>query len=138
MATRAEVERLLRRLLHAGRLRGFPKNPDQRDTVLAVVASGLIRRHAYNERTINEYLIDWLASVHAVVDHVTLRRRMVDCGFLKRTMDGSRYLLNYPRVANILGEPVLDVDVGAVLEDVLTEREARKFAACRRSGVRQP
>ncbi len=130
MTTRNEVERLLRRLLHAGRLRGFPRNPVHRDTVLAVAASGLIRRHAYTEPKINEYLIEWLASVHALVDHVTLRRRLVDCGFLKRTTNGSRYLLNYPRVAGILGDPTLEVDAGAMLEDILAEREARKLAAC--------
>ena len=53
---------------------------------------------------------------------------MVDCGFLKRTRDGSRYLLNYGRVAGVLGDPAPRVDAGAILDRILREREARKLA----------
>ena len=128
MTALEEAEDLLRKLLRPGRLQGFPSHPDRRDTVLAVAAGALMRRHPYGEKEINELLIDWLKSVRARIDHVTLRRRMVDCGFLKRTRDGSRYLLNYGRVAGVLGDPAPRVNAGAILDGILREREARKLA----------
>ena len=104
-ATRQDVEGLLHRLLHTGSLQGFPKRPEHRDILLAVAAMTLIRRRPYAEPEVNEILLEWLASVRGAIDHVTLRRRMVDCGFLRRTRDGSRYFLDYGRVAGILGNP---------------------------------
>jgi len=121
------VEALFRRLLHSGRFAGFPRNPEHLDTVLAVAAGGLIRRRSYAEQEVNEVLTEWLGSVGAGLDHVTLRRRMVDCGFLKRATDGSRYFLNYPKVAGVLGDPPFEVDAGTILDDIAYEREARRW-----------
>ena len=131
MTSGEDAEDLLRRLLRPGRLQGFPSHPHRLDTVLAVAAGGLVRRHPYAEEEANELLIDWLASVRARIDHVTLRRRMVDCGFLKRTRDGSRYLLNYGRVAGVLGDPAPRIDAGEILASVLAERASRKLAHSR-------
>ena len=123
-----DAEGLFRRILRSGRLLGFPRHPRRLDIVLAVAAGGLVRRHPYAEAEVNELLVDWLASVRARIDHVTLRRRMVDCGFLKRTRDGSRYLLNYGRVAGVLGDPAARIDAGAILDGILRARESRKLA----------
>ena len=123
-----DAEGLFRKILRSGRLQGFPSHPHRLDLVLAVATGGLVRRHPYAEGEVNEVLIDWLESVRARIDHVTLRRRMVDCGFLKRTRDGSRYLLNYGRVAGVLGDPAPHVDAGAILDGILRERESRKLA----------
>ena len=120
------VEELFRRLLQSGKLQGFPTHPDELDAVLAVAAGCLTRRRPYAEWEINDSLSDWLASVRAKIDHVTLRRRMVDYGFLMRRMDGSVYFLNYGRVAEVLGDPAVDVDAGAIGDDVRRDREARK------------
>ena len=135
MNTREHVEALFRRLLQSGRLEVLPRNPEHLDTMLAVAAGGLIRHRPHAESEVNEVLADWLRSVRADIDHVTLRRRMVDCGFLKRTADGSRYFLNYGRVAGVLGDPAIEVDVGAVADDVLFERESRKHVYLRQAGV---
>ena len=132
MNTREDVEALFRRLLQSGQFEGLPKNPDHLDTVLAVAAGGVARRRPHAEPEINEVLIDWLESVGSDVDHVTLRRRMVDCGFLKRTTNGSRYFLSYGRVAGVLGDPAIAVDVSTIAHDVLRERTARKQAYLRR------
>lgn len=72
-----DAEDLLRRILRSGRLQAFPTHPHRLDTVFAIAAGGLVRRRPYSECEINEVLIDWLASVRARIDHVTLRRRMV-------------------------------------------------------------
>ena len=132
-ATRETVEGLFRRLLQSGQLQGFPKHPSQRDTVLAVAAAALTRRRPYPEWEINEALAGWLDSVRADIDHVTLRRRMVDLGFLKRRADGSVYFLNYGRVAEVLGDPAVEVDAAAILDDILRERGARRRAYAKRT-----
>lgn len=132
MSTRQNVEALFRRLLQSGRLEGFPRNPKRLEMMLAVATGGLARRRPHTESEVNEVLSDWLASARADIDHVTMRRRMVDCGFLKRTTDGSRYFLNYGRVAGVLGDPAIEVDVGALADDILFERESRKYVHMRK------
>ena len=120
------VERFLRRFFRSGSFAAFPTHFRDLDVLLAVAASTLIRRRPYAEPEINEVLIEWLESVHGSLDHVTLRRRMVDVGFLKRTVNGSRYFLNYGRVAEVLGDPAVEVDAGAIMDEILRDRETRK------------
>ena len=126
--TPQDTETLLRNLLQTGALQSLPSNPLILDTVLAVATGGFVRQRPYAEREVNDLLSAWLASVHARIDHVTLRRRMVDLGFLKRTRDGSRYYLNVGRVAGILGSGVVEIDAGAITDDIVRGREARKKA----------
>lgn len=132
MDNRERIETSLRRLLGTGRFESFPKHPDHLDSILAVAAGRLHRRRPYAEWEINEALGEWLLSVRSPVDHVTLRRRMVDLGFLKRTRDGSRYFLNYGRLAGVLGDPAAEIDAGAIVDDLVREREERKQAHIRR------
>ncbi len=120
------VETVLRRILRSGSLEAFPTHPADLDVVLAVAAVTLMRRRPYNEQEINAALVDWLESVQGWMDHVTLRRRMVDLGFLKRTVNGSRYFMNYGRVVEVLGDPAVELDAGAIVRGVLREREERK------------
>ena len=130
--TPQDTETLLRNLLQTGALQSLPANPHVRDTVLAVAAGGLVRQRPYAEREVNDVLSAWLASVRAVIDHVTLRRRMVDLGFLKRTRDGSRYYLNLGRVVATLGSAEAKIDAGAIADDIVRGREARKKAYLQR------
>lgn len=132
-APRGDIETLFRNLLQTGALQALPTNPHVRDTVLAVATGGLARQRPYAEREVNDVLSAWLTSVRATIDHVTLRRRMVDLGFLKRTTDGSRYYLNFGRVAAILGDGAVGVDAGAIADDIVRGREARKRAYRQRS-----
>lgn len=120
------VETALRRILRSGSLEAFPTHPKDLDAVLAVAAVTLMRRRPYSEQEINAALTDWLESVHGWMDHVTLRRRMVDLDFLKRTVNGSRYFMNYGRVVEVLGDPALELDAGAIVREVMRERKERK------------
>lgn len=120
------VETALRRILRSGSLEAFPTHPKDLDAVLAVAAVTLMRRRPYSEQEINAALTDWLESVHGWMDHVTLRRRMVDLDFLKRTVNGSRYFMNYGRVVEVLGDPALELDAGAIVQEVMRERKERK------------
>ncbi|MCY4214635.1 MAG: DUF2087 domain-containing protein [Gammaproteobacteria bacterium] len=121
-------EAVLRNLLRTGALQGLPTHPQVLDTLLAVASGGLARQRPYAEREVNETLLAWLESARAKVDHVTLRRRMVDLGFLKRTADGSRYYLNFGRVRRVLGDGAVEIDVGAMVDEIARQRAARKNA----------
>ncbi len=122
------AEAVLRNLLRTGALQGLPTHPQALDTLLAVAAGGLARQRPYAEWEVNEILSAWLESAYTKVDHVTLRRRMVDLGFLKRTKDGSRYYLNFGRVRGVLGDGAVEIDVGAMADEIARERAARKNA----------
>lgn len=126
--TPADIDALLRNLLQTGALQALPTNPRVRDAVLAVATGGLVRQRPYAEREVNDVLSAWLESVRATIDHVTVRRRMVDLGFLKRTRDGSRYYLNVGRVAAILGDGAVKIDAGAITDEIVRGRETRKKA----------
>ena len=130
-----KVRDILQRLLRHGRLDAFPTHPEHLDALLATAAAGFARRRPYAEREVNDLLIDWLASVRARPDHVSLRRRMVDCGFLKRSRDGARYFLNYGRLAGVLGDPAAAVDAAAILADRVRELAARKAARAGATGA---
>ncbi|MYH14862.1 MAG: DUF2087 domain-containing protein [Gammaproteobacteria bacterium] len=123
-----DTETLLRNLLRTGTLQRLPTHPQALDTLLAVATGGLARQRPYAEPEVNEVLSAWLESVRATVDHVTLRRRMVDLGFLKRTRDGSRYYLNFGRVTGVLEDPTVEVEASALIADIVLEREARRNA----------
>ncbi len=129
----AGVENILRRIFQSGSFRAFPSHRRDLDVLLAVAANTLTRRYAYAEPEINASLIAWLESIGAGLDHVTVRRRMVDLGFLKRTVNGSRYFLNYGRVAEVLGDPAVDIDAGKLMADIVRTREARKRIHAARS-----
>lgn len=113
-ATPDELEQALARALVTGSLRRIPRNPRHRELVLAVVCLALQRRRPYDERALNEHLSARLAMLRATVDHVTCRRYLVDLGFLKRDRAGSRYFLNYPRLASTLSE-----EAAAALDSML-------------------
>ncbi len=60
---------------------------------------------------------------------------MVDYGFLMRRMDGSVYFLNYGRVAEVLGDPAVEIDAGAINDEILRHRQLRKQSRLRGTWV---
>lgn len=92
------VWQVLCKSLPEGRLQRIPRNPAHRDIVLAILAMHLERRYPYAETELNEVLEQALSGMHAKVDHVTCRRYLVDCGFLRRNRPGTRYFLVFPRL----------------------------------------
>lgn len=101
-----DVSKVLAKVLASGQLNRIPRHPDHRDVVLALLCLHLRRRYPYPEPELNELLIGELARLRARVDHVTARRYMVDCGFLKRDRAGQRYFLNYPKLEGALASDV--------------------------------
>lgn len=101
------VDKILRKVLIQGGLQRMPRNPAHCDVILALVSRNMQRRYPYTEIELNTYLADALAELRASVDHVTCRRYLVDCGFVKRDRAGERYFLNYLRLKEAVVSDVL-------------------------------
>ena len=121
------VAEALQPVLRRSFLQRIPKHPERRDVLLALVSAGLQRRKMYTEVEINTYLGERLAVMRAQVDHVTLRRYMVDCGFVKRDRAGNRYILNYPKLEETLSSEAREA-ASALIAAALESGERRHRA----------
>lgn len=88
--TQKENEKLLKKYFPEGikgPLSTFPLKEKHRLIIIREIAKRFERDHSYNEKEINEILKS------ANDDYVTLRRYLVEYGFLDRKHDGSQYWL---------------------------------------------
>jgi len=118
-----QVKALLGKAMPRGRLQRMPRNPEQRDLLLACCAVGLERRYPYSEVELNEALRVFLERLEARVDHVTCRRYLVDLDFLKRDRAGNRYYLNWPRLEATVAPAVLEA-LDRLLDSALAARRS--------------
>ena len=123
---RDETHRALKRMLSNGPLAAVPKRPSDQQLLVAMAAAQLEPGQDYSEGEVNEKLLAWIETFCEPygLDHVTLRRMLVDSRLISRTKSGSAYRLNAERLAEI--EAVASVDPGEVLEEIRVERESRK------------
>ncbi len=129
---------MLRKVLPEGRLQRIPRNPLHRDIVLGLLCLDLRRRLPYGEIELNDILKAGLAKLSARVDHVTARRYLVDCGFVKRDRAGARYFLNYPKLESTLSSEARST-AAEILAGVLTDiAEAARERERRRAANRRP
>jgi hypothetical protein len=127
--TSPQFKKRLADLCVAGGLTGLPRRPADREILYTGVLSTLPRDRTFTQPQLNAELGSWLARIaeSLEVDHVTLRREMVDRGFLVRETDGSQYRAVVPEWWSSAFEPdVLDVDVAEVVERERLKRRERK------------
>ena len=108
--------------------RGFPRKRRDREILMKSVVLGLDGAREYREREINERLIAWSREVAPAiqVDHVTLRRLLVDYGHLERTADGSRYRVGFPPGMVAFDLEIFDLDLRATVAAYREETTKRK------------
>jgi hypothetical protein len=123
---RENALRTLKRLLANGLLTAMPKRPADQELLLVLVASRFDADETYLERDVNERLKAWLATISEPfgIDHVTLRRCLVDARILMRTSSGSTYRLNAEKAGEI--DAIRDIDPVRVIADLRSERDLRK------------
>ena len=82
----------------------------------------------YTEKQARDVLRGWLAGFCTPrgLDHVTMRRELVDAGLLERDKAGAAYAVNAGRIAHFIAEDARSLDPASVLEAVRRERESRK------------
>ncbi|MDL2258253.1 DUF2087 domain-containing protein [Eubacteriales bacterium OttesenSCG-928-K08] len=73
---------------HLGKIIQIPSKNRAKKPVLQYAASKIEADAQYSEKGINEILKLW-----CVVDHIEMRRALIDMGYLCRTADGAKYWL---------------------------------------------
>jgi hypothetical protein len=126
MTATASALRDMRRLLANGRLTALPKRPSDQELVARLAASSFDPQKIYNEAEVNDRLVAWLGSISEEygIDHVTMRRLLVDLRLLVRTSSGSTYRVNEANAADL--GAVRAIDPAAIVAEIQDERVRRK------------
>jgi len=118
--TQAEFTERLCELFAKGRISAYPRKRRDRHILLKSIAMTLSDGKDYSEAEINEAIEAWLADMHEPrgLDHVALRRYLVDEGYVDRSRNGSRYWLIDPGPSPKWFEQNVDaVDVFKVVDE---------------------
>jgi 4a-hydroxytetrahydrobiopterin dehydratase len=118
-----EAARRLRALAGGGLGPGLPRRRRDQWIMLQACAATL-PTSPLDERSLNEMLKAWLGGLgpNVRLDHVSLRRALVDDGFVERSADGARYLRSRAHERQVLF-------VSPSLEGVMTLSQ-EKCVAC--------
>lgn len=128
---RDQLSRFLRRLFKGGMMRRLPRQREERMALLALSVVHLDPEGIFDEAEINRHLIDWLDGISApdsTADYVTLRRQLVDHGFLRRASDGLIYRVRAEPIAQALGDDARGLNVKALFAEVQADRSRRDAA----------
>jgi len=130
------VDEFVERLCLLGADRGprrFPRNPQDRRILMKSILLLLDSGRSYSQAEIDTVLAEWIREVAPAidVDHVTLRRLLVDYGHLERTADGRVYRMGFPAGPVAFGLDVDDIDVRATI--AAYREHVRAVAAQRRA-----
>lgn len=108
---------------------GLPKDETDQHILLKSMAMTIGSSVQISEQEINEKLAYWINNISQIkdLDHVTLRRRLVDTGYLVRSKDGSSY-------QTVDGSPyqptfeagISDVNIPEIIRTKKEENERRK------------
>ena len=125
------IKRLLNIFLRSG-LSEFPSDYTNLHVLLKSAILTLDKTAIFSEKEINQNLDYWISNISNLtpmkdIDHVTLRRMLVDAEYLTRNRDGSCYQVSLSGD----GQPVFDdaieqVDVIAVIKSGREEIARRK------------
>lgn len=120
---------------------GLPRRQRDRHILLKSVALVLGHGRAYTEAAMNRLLESWLAAAGPSVrlDHVSLRRYLIDQGYVLRDSAGDTYRVCPSQTPDCLFEPAVDdVNPLAAVRAARVEREERRRSRLRGSGDRRP
>ena len=127
--TRQEFTRRLVQLCVGSGLRGMPRKIRDRHILLKSITLTFDLKSEYAEREANDKLKAWLGDVGTSIrmDHVNVRRLLVDQEYVGRSKDGSRYWVAVgSRYQALFAPEVDDVDVGSVIIAAGDEQELKK------------
>jgi hypothetical protein len=109
-------------------LAGFPKDDISLHILLKSATITLGNSDSFTEKEVNVKLESWVKDISQMkgMDHVSLRRMLVDTGYLTRNGDGSSYQVSQPGPRPDLFDPSIDQ------LDIRKEVEAAREAIARR------
>ncbi len=113
---------------------GYPKKQLDRHILLISAARGLETGRTYSEIQINELLQGWsnLFGDNFGLDHVTLRRYLVDEKYFEREANGISYTVTAGKSTYSWDPAIAALDIEALVQEARTEREHRKQAFLRK------
>jgi hypothetical protein len=130
--TVAEFEERLAAICLSGAGSAFPRRYRDRHILYRSIAQGLDPARKYSEEALNAALQRWLLDIGACldIDHVTLRRYLIDERYLSREANGSAYSVSLLGNAPLEFHPsISDIDPTTVLQaakDRIAERKRRQ------------
>ena len=110
-------------------LAGFPKDINDQHILLKSAIIMVGQSGSFSEQEINEKLETWVRHIsqNKGIDRVTLRRRLVDTGYLVRDKDGASYQIAPTGSQPRSFEPAIEeLDILRVIEDAREEIARRK------------
>jgi hypothetical protein len=122
------TKRLVDLCLRSG-LSGFPKDDVDQHILLKSAVLTFDQSATYTEQDINAGLQYWINQVTHIkgIDHGTLRRWLIDAGYLTRSKDGSSYQVSPSgNRAYSFDAAIEQVDVAGVIQNGREEIERRK------------
>ncbi len=128
--TKQEFTSRLVQLCVSSGLRGIPRKIRDRHILLKSITLTPELNNEYAEHELNDNLRAWLREVGMSIrrlDHVNLRRLLVDQEYVGRSKDGSRYWVAVCSRYKALFTPDVDgVDVRSLIRAARDEQELRK------------
>ncbi len=117
-------------LCTSGGGRGMPSHPRDLQILLKSMSLCFASQENYTEQQVNELLQAWLRDVgqHVEIDHATLRRYLVDTGYLKRDKAGQSYQLVEDWQKEFFEPEVERLVPAALIEEARQRALARKKA----------
>jgi hypothetical protein len=108
--------------------RGLPRRRRDWDILFKSITLALEPVRDYSEKEVNQVVEEWLSGIGQAIeiDYVTLRRHLVDAGYLVRDLAGTSYRVGLEAMADLF-EPAIDtVDPAAVIEEARSRKEQKK------------
>lgn len=120
------IKRLVDLCLRSG-LSGFPKDELNQQVLFKSAILTLNKTDIFTGQEVAGKLKYWLEEICRLkdIDYITLRRMLVDAGYLTRNNDGSCYQVANPRL-EFFEETIDQLDINEVLKNAREEIARRK------------
>ena len=125
-----EFKQRLEILCLKGGGRGLPRKPRDRQILFKSMTLMLDNETTYSEAKINRQIEIWLAEIGSMIeiDHVTLRRYLVDEGYLSRDEAGVTYRVSIENTADLFEAAINQLDPLQVVDEAREDLARKKRA----------
>jgi len=124
-----EFKKRLAQLCLSARTAELPRRQRDRHILLKALSLSFEMGRLYTEREVNRLIENWLNQVgqSLEIDHVTLRRTLIDEAYLTRAPAGEAYQVGGASNAQfVFSEDITTIDPKAVVRDAMREIARRR------------
>jgi RimJ/RimL family protein N-acetyltransferase len=126
--SKSDFKARLIKLCGKSNLMQFPKRHKDQLVLLASVILNLKPKKQYSEKSINKSIIEWLRKMasKSYLDHVTLRRYLIDFGLLERDPAGHRYHVVESKLSHLFERYIQTIDPFSLIKEFRAQREKQR------------